>query len=110
MGWKIIGYVLLATILEATGDAVIRVALHRESTAGRVSFFLLGTVLLALYGTSLNLAPVDFATVTGLYVAAVFITFQITSYIFFRQVPSASILIGGVLIIAGATVVYLGKK
>src|SRR5690242_15850200 len=99
MAWKVIGYVFLATILEATGDAVIRVALHRQTTVGRISFFVLGTVLLAFYGTSLNLAPVDFATVTGLYVAAVFITFQITSYIFFRQVPSVSILIGGLLII-----------
>ena len=110
MGSKIFAYVFLATILEATGDSVVRVALHRQSTLGRVAFFLLGTALLALYGTSLNLAPVDFATVTGLYVAAVFIAFQITSYIFFRQVPSVSILIGGMLIISGAAIIYFGRK
>jgi len=91
MAWKVIGYVFLATILEATGDAVIRVALHRQTTVGRISFFVLGTVLLAFYGTSLNLAPVDFATVTGLYVAAVFTRSKSPATYFFgrfRQFPS----------------------
>lgn len=71
------------------------------------ALFILGTVLLALYGTSLNLAPVDFATVTGLYVASVFIVFQITSYVFFHQIPSRPILLGGALILAGSMVVYI---
>jgi len=110
MHWKVFAFVFLATILEATGDAVMRLALHHQSTTGRFFLFLLGATLLALYGASLNLAPVDFATVTGLYVAAVFIAFQITSYIFFRQTPSWSVLIGGMLIVSGAIVIFAGQK
>lgn len=61
---------------------------------------MVGTILLALYGTSLNLAPTDFAAVTGVYVAIVFVVFQVNSYIFFRQSPTPKVLVGGTLIIA----------
>jgi len=88
----------------------MRLALHHQTTTGRILLFLSGATLLALYGASLNLAPVDFATVTGLYVAAVFIAFQVTSYIFFRQAPTWPILIGGMLIVSGAIVIYAGQK
>lgn len=63
---KVFLFVLAATIFEASGDAVIRFSLQTSSLAERILFFALGSVLLALYGTSLNLAPVDFAGVTGL--------------------------------------------
>ena len=65
-------FVLLATVLEATGDAVVRIAL-----------FLGGAAALTLYGTSLNLAPVEFAQATGIYIATLFVVFQITNYISF---------------------------
>lgn len=51
---------------------------------GGIGFFFLGFFLLGLYGTSLNLAPVEFATVTALYVAVLFIVFQIVNVLFFR--------------------------
>jgi hypothetical protein len=76
---KVFAFVLIATVLEASGDAVVRLALHHQSAYWRAALFILGTVLLALYGTSLNLAPVDFATVTGLYVASVFIAARLLS-------------------------------
>ncbi len=106
---KAFAFVLAAAILEATGDAVLRLALHHQSVTGRVGLFLLGSILLALYGTSLNLAPVDFATVTGVYVATVFVVFQMNNYLFFHQAPSPPILVGGALIISGAMVVTLWK-
>lgn len=46
------------------------------------------------YGTSLNLVPVEFAAVTGLYVARLFVVFQITNYIFLRTLPSPAVLVG----------------
>ncbi|WP_188757552.1 hypothetical protein [Edaphobacter acidisoli] len=103
---KIFLFVLAATIFEAVGDAVVRVALHHSSTPVRVGLFLVGGILLTLYGTWLNLAPVEFATVTGLYVATLFVVFQIVNFLFFRVVPSISVLVGGALIVAGGLVVY----
>ena len=103
---KVFLFVLAATVLEATGDAVIRIALHQASLQIRIGFFLVGAVLLTLYGTSLNLAPVEFATVTGMYIAVLFVVFQITNYIFFRALPTPGVLVGGAFIVAGGLIVY----
>jgi small multidrug resistance family-3 protein len=101
--------VLTATILEAVGDAVIRIALHHPSAYLRVAFFFLGAALLTGYGTSLNLAPVEFATVTGMYVAMLFVVFQITNYVIFRTAPTPSVLVGGTLIACGGLVIALWR-
>lgn len=102
-------FVLAATILEATGDAIIRIALNRAASPARVGLFLMGGVLLTLYGTSLNLAPVEFAAVTGMYVATLFVVFQITNYIFFRTAPTPAVLVGGALIVAGGLIVSMWR-
>ena len=109
MEMRVLGFVLLATVLEATGDAVIRVALHHPSPTARAGLFALGTALLGLYGTSLNLAPVDFATVTGAYISALFVIFQITNYLFFAAVPTPAVLAGGSMIVAGGLIVSLWR-
>ena len=106
---KIFGFVLLATILEATGDAVIRIALHQNSGAARIGLYLAGAVALTLYGTSLNMAPVEFAQVTGIYIATLFVVFQITNYLFFRNLPTMSVFIGGGFIVAGGLIVAFWK-
>jgi small multidrug resistance family-3 protein len=102
-------FVLTATILEAVGDAVIRIALHHPTLRLRIAFFFLGAALLTGYGTSLNLAPVEFATVTGMYVATLFVVFQITNYFIFRTAPTPPILIGGTLIVLGGLVIALWR-
>ena len=106
---KVFLFVLAATILEASGDAIVRIALHHPSIPARIALFLAGFALLALYGTSLNMAPVKFASVTGLYVAILFVVFQITNYIFFRVVPTPSVWVGGALILSGGLIVSLWK-
>jgi drug/metabolite transporter (DMT)-like permease len=102
-------FVLAATILGAVGDAVIRIALHHPTLRIRVVFFLIGAALLTGYGTSLNLAPVEFATVTGMYVATLFVIFQITNYLIFRTVPTPPVLVGGALIVSGGLVIALWR-
>jgi hypothetical protein len=103
-------FVLLATVLEATGDAVVRIALHTHNHVSvRIALFLGGATALTLYGTSLNLAPVEFAQVTGIYIATLFVVFQITNYIFFRTAPTAPVIGGGILIIAGGLLVGLWR-
>ncbi|HEX4308465.1 MAG TPA: hypothetical protein VHZ25_00490 [Acidobacteriaceae bacterium] len=106
---RIFLFVLLATIFEATGDTVLRIALHQNGVATRIGLFLLGAGALTLYGTSLNLAPVEFAQVTGFYIATLFVMFQITNYVFFRILPTAPVFAGGGLIVAGGLIVGLWR-
>src|ERR1051325_3519994 len=107
---KVLAFIVGATIFEAVGDAVMRIALHYHVMPGRLVLFASATVLLVLYGASLNLAPVKFAEATGIYIASLFIMFQIVNYLFFRHVPSPGVLVGGTLIVAGAGIVYYGIK
>jgi small multidrug resistance family-3 protein len=75
----------------------------------RIAFFFIGAALLTGYGTSLNLAPVEFATVTGMYVATLFIVFQITNYLIFRTLPTPPVLVGGTLIVSGGMLIALWR-
>lgn len=106
---KIFLFVLIATILEAAGDAILRIALHHPSLLTRIGLFLVGGTLLTLYGTSLNLAPVDFAAVTGMYIATLFVVFQVANYVFFRTLPTHAVAAGGSLIVAGGLIVSLWR-
>lgn len=106
---KTLAFIVAATIFEAVGDAVMRIALHYHVMPTRIFLFASGTLLLAMYGVSLNLAPVEFAEATGIYMASLFIAFQVTNYLFFHKGPSRPVLVGGALIITGALVVSLWK-
>jgi small multidrug resistance family-3 protein len=106
---KIFLFVLAATVLEAAGDAIVRIALHHPSLAARIGLFLVGFMLLALYGTSLNLAPLEFATVTGIYVATLFLVFQVVNAIFFRVLPTPAVLVGGAFIVTGGVIVSVWR-
>jgi small multidrug resistance family-3 protein len=107
---KILAYVVAATIFEAVGDAVMRVALRAPyALPSRIGLFALASFLLTMYGLFLNLAPVEFATVTGIYLASLFVAFQIVNFLFFRHVPSAGVLVGGTFIVAGAAIIYFWK-
>jgi len=106
---KIFLFVLLATVLESTGDVIIRVALHSPSMAARIALFVGGGLLLTLYGTSLNLAPIEFGQVVGFYIATLFVVFQIINYLFFKATPTLPMLVGGSLIIAGGLIVGMWR-
>ena len=106
---RIFLFVLAATVFEAAGDAIVRISLHHPSLSARIALFLVGAILLALYGTSLNLAPVDFATVTGMYIATLFVVFQVTNFAFFRVLPTTPVFVGGAFIVTGGLIVFLGR-
>jgi len=76
----------------------------------RIGLFLAGGLLLFGYGLSLNLAPVEFGKVVGLYIATLFVMWQVNSFIIFKQVPTLPVLIGGSLIVAGGLIVTFWKE
>jgi hypothetical protein len=102
-------FVLLATILEVIGDAIIRVSIYKHTGSIRIGLMIAGGVLLFGYGTSLNLAPVEFAQVVGLYIATLFVVWQTINYFTFHTVPTLPIIIGGALIVTGGLLVTFWK-
>jgi small multidrug resistance family-3 protein len=101
----ILGFLILATAMEVTGDAIVRMGLGQSATTTRLVCFAAGAVLLFGYGLALNLAPIEFEKVVGIYIATLFVMWQIISFITFRTLPTLPILIGGAMIVAGGLVV-----
>jgi small multidrug resistance family-3 protein len=107
----IVGLLIVATTLEVTGDAIIRLGLGQPGGAARGAYFLAGAVLVFGYGLTLNLAPLEFHKVVGIYIATLFVVWQIISYFVFRSVPTAPVLVGGSLIVLGGLIVaFWGQR
>jgi hypothetical protein len=106
-----IAFLIAATVLEVSGDAVVRIALqnHAGLSAVRIGLFALGAVLVFGYATFLNLAPLEFREVVGLYIATLFIVWQVVNFAFFRTLPTLPVLVGGALIVAGGALVSFWK-
>jgi hypothetical protein len=98
-------FLLVATTLEVSGDAVVRMAIYDSVGLARIGPMLAGAILLFGYGSFLNLAPLEFGQVVGLYIATLFVIWQIINYVAFRSVPSLPSVVGGALIIAGGAIV-----
>jgi small multidrug resistance family-3 protein len=96
---------LLATALEVSGDAVVRAAIYNHTGVLRIALFLAGAALLFGYGSFLNLAPFEFGRVVGLYIATLFVVWQVINFIAFRSVPTLPILAGGALVVAGGAII-----
>ena len=105
-----LAFLLIATTLEVSGDAVVRLAIYNHLGITRVGLMLAGSVLLFGYGFSLNLAPVEFRQVVGLYIATLFVVWQIINFIVFRTSPNLPILVGGALIVVGGLIVTFWKQ
>jgi hypothetical protein len=96
---------LIATTLEVSGDAVVRLAIYQHAGIVRIALFLAGAALLFGYGSFLNIAPVDFGRVVGLYIATLFVVWQIINFLVFRTVPGLPIWFGGALVVAGGLII-----
>jgi hypothetical protein len=57
---KTLAFIIAATVFEAIGDAVMRIALHHHVMPTRIFLFALATLLLAMYGASLNLSMANY--------------------------------------------------
>ena len=102
-------FLLIATTLEVSGDALVRKAIFDHQGVTRFGLAGAGAILLFGYGVSLNLAPVEFGRVAGLYVATLFVVWQVINFIAFRTLPTMPILAGGVLVIAGGAIITFWK-
>jgi len=72
MGLRNFGILLLAAVLEASGDTIIREALRRWATGWKTMgpiILLAGVSVLGAYGIFVNKPSLEFDTTLGLYVA-----------------------------------------
>jgi drug/metabolite transporter (DMT)-like permease len=101
---------IIATTLEVSGDALIRMCIYNHTGLARIGLALAGAILLFGYGFFLNMAPVEFGQVVGLYIATLFIVWQVINYIVFKSVPTIPILAGGALVVAGGLIITFWKN
>jgi len=102
-------FLIVATTLEVSGDSLIRRTIYEYTGTARIGFGLLGMLLLFGYGFFLNLAPVEFGKVVGLYIATLFIVWQIITYLTFKTVPALPVIVGGSLVVAGGLIITFWK-
>ena len=101
---------VIATTLEASGDAILRMGLYNNyGGALRVLLFIGAALLLLGYGLFLNLAPLEFGRVVGLYIATLFVVWQVINYLAFRTLPNLPILVGGAFILTGGAIATFWK-
>jgi small multidrug resistance family-3 protein len=103
-------FLIIATTLEVCGDALVRKTIYEYTGAMRIIIAIVAMLLLFGYGFFLNLAPVEFGQVVGLYIATLFVVWQIINYIFFKTLPTAQILVGGSLVVIGGLIITFWKK
>jgi hypothetical protein len=108
-GVPILVLLLIATTLEVSGDAIVRMAVYNNVGRTRIGLFAAGAALLLGYGSFLSVAPLGFGRVVGLYIATLFVVWQVINAIAFRSFPTMPILVGGTLVIAGGAIISLWK-
>jgi hypothetical protein len=96
---------LVATILEVSGDAAVRLAIYQHAGLTRIALLVGGAAMLLAYGSVLNTAPVDFGRIVGLYIATLFVIWQLINFLVFKSLPGVPVLLGGALVIAGGLIV-----
>ena len=94
---------LVAALLEAGGDAIVRLGLHQHDLK-RVSAFACGAIILFAYGVTVNSPPWDFGRLLGVYVSLFFLVAQVLSFALFGTRPDLPIIVGGTLIVVGGIV------
>jgi small multidrug resistance family-3 protein len=96
---------LVAALLEAGGDAIVRHGLHTPSARTRMASFVAGAAVLFAYGYVVNRPPWDFGRLLGVYVVFFFLVAQAINWLVFGQPPTRGVWLGGALIVAGGIVV-----
>jgi drug/metabolite transporter superfamily protein YnfA len=96
---------VVAALLETGGDAAIRHGL----VGGRWPWLLAGSAALVLYGFLVNTdRDIDFNRLLGGYIALFFVVSQLVAWVAFGERLSATLLVGGALVVAGGLVIQAG--
>jgi len=98
-----------AAVLEAGGDAIVRLGLHASSMITRMVLFVIAGLVLFAYGYVVNAPAWDFGRLLGVYVVFFFIVAQIISWVVFHQRPSNAVVIGGSFILIGGLIISLNS-
>jgi hypothetical protein len=104
-----VGVLAIAAFLEAWGDSFFQAAFYRNSGTGRALALACGTLVLALYGSTVNLPRWDFGKLLGVYVALFFLAAQVLARVRFGQSPTLPIYVGGSLIVIGGGIMAFMK-
>jgi drug/metabolite transporter superfamily protein YnfA len=100
---------LFAALLEAGGDALVRVGLHSRNALPKLLFFVCGAAILFGYACFVNSPPWEFGRLLGVYVVFFFLNAQAISWIVFHQRPANPVLIGGGFIAIGGLIISLAS-
>jgi len=100
---------LLAALLEAGGDAFVRLGLRSTATAPRLLFLLAGALFLFSYGWTVNVSSWDFGRLIGVYIVFFFLLAQVISWVVFHQKPTHALLLGGGFIALGGLIISLAS-
>src|SRR2546426_11447650 len=95
---------LSAALLEAGGDAVVRLGLRASTTFVRASLFLIGGLVLFTYGYVVNAPPWDFGRLLGVYVVVFFLVAQFISLLVFCRQTTGGGILGGFFILGGGNI------
>jgi len=102
-------FLAFAAFLEALGDSFFQSGLYRATGATRALFLVLGTLVLALYGFTVNTPRWDFGRLLGIYVVLFFVVAQILARVRFQQSPTLPIYVGGTFILIGGMLIAFWK-
>jgi small multidrug resistance family-3 protein len=98
---------LLAAVLEAGGDALVRIGLL--GSGNRAAGLGAGAIVLFAYGITVNAPPWDFGKLLGVYVTLFFVVAQVINLVAFGVRPGLPVVAGGALIVAGGLVITLWR-
>jgi drug/metabolite transporter superfamily protein YnfA len=99
----------IAALLEVLGDALVRIGMRGSAMLTQSAGYLGGAAVLFAYGWVVNRPGWDFGQLLGAYVAVFFVLAQGVNYVVFDVRPSAPVLVGGALVIAGGLVIALWR-
>jgi hypothetical protein len=99
---KVIAILVIASMLEVGGIALIRIGL-----SGSSYLLFAGAASLFGYGLVVNKSGLDFNRLMGIYIAIFFLVSQLISLVMFKEVPDDRLILGGGFIIAGGLLILL---